>query len=117
MITTGNTVCCAVFSGVSQPSMASTGRTVLMVEHNLSVVSDLSDTITVLRRGEPWGEVRTPLTGAFNVRNCLAVIAAAESVGAGREGVLEGLRTFRSVKRRMEVRGTVRGVTVIDGMW
>ena len=69
---------------------------------------------TVLRDGQEWGTVRTPLTGAFNVRNCLAVIAAAESVGANREGVLEGLRTFASVKRRMEVRGEVRGVTVID---
>jgi branched-chain amino acid transport system ATP-binding protein len=32
------------------------GRTVLMVEHNLSVVSDLSDTITVLARGEVLAE-------------------------------------------------------------
>jgi len=69
---------------------------------------------TVHRGDEAWGEVRTPLTGAFNVRNCLAVIAAAESIGADREGVREGLRTFASVKRRMEVRGQARGVTVID---
>jgi UDP-N-acetylmuramate: L-alanyl-gamma-D-glutamyl-meso-diaminopimelate ligase len=69
---------------------------------------------TALRAGEPWGEVATPLTGAFNVRNCLAVIATAEFIGADRAGVLEGLRTFRSVKRRMEVRGEARGVTVID---
>jgi UDP-N-acetylmuramate: L-alanyl-gamma-D-glutamyl-meso-diaminopimelate ligase len=68
----------------------------------------------VLHDGEEWGWVETPLAGAFNVRNCLAVIAAAESVGADREGVREGLRTFRSVRRRMEVRGEVRGVTVID---
>ncbi len=69
---------------------------------------------TVERAGERWGEVVTPLTGAFNVRNCLAVIACAEFIGADRAGVLEGLRTFRSVKRRMEVRGEARGVTVID---
>jgi len=69
---------------------------------------------TALRAREPWGEVVTPLTGAFNVRNCLAVIATAEFIGADRAGVLEGLRTFRSVKRRMELRGEARGVTVID---
>src|SRR4051812_7823151 len=69
---------------------------------------------TALRAGEPWGDVVTPLTGAFNVRNCLAVIATAEFIGADRAGVLEGLRTFRSVKRRMELRGEARGVTVID---
>ena len=69
---------------------------------------------TAVHGGEVWGPVQTPLTGAFNVRNCLAVIAAAESIGADRDGVREGLRTFASVKRRMEVRGEVRGVTVID---
>jgi UDP-N-acetylmuramate: L-alanyl-gamma-D-glutamyl-meso-diaminopimelate ligase len=63
---------------------------------------------------QEWGKVDTPLAGAFSVRNVLAVIAAAESVKADRAGVREGLRTFRSVKRRMEVRGEVRGVTVID---
>lgn len=66
------------------------------------------------RSDEEWGAVDTPLAGAFNVRNVLAVIAAAESVKADRDGVREGLRTFASVKRRMEVRGEVRGVVVID---
>jgi len=66
------------------------------------------------RSDKEWGRVDTPLAGAFSVRNVLAVIAAAESVKADRDGVREGLRTFTSVKRRMEVRGEVRGVTVID---
>jgi UDP-N-acetylmuramate: L-alanyl-gamma-D-glutamyl-meso-diaminopimelate ligase len=69
---------------------------------------------TVEHAGERWGDVESPLAGAFNVRNMLAAIAAAESVGAARDGVREGLRSFRSVKRRMEERGTVAGVTVID---
>jgi UDP-N-acetylmuramate: L-alanyl-gamma-D-glutamyl-meso-diaminopimelate ligase len=66
------------------------------------------------RSDKEWGMVDTPLAGAFNVRNVLAVIAAAETVKADRDGVREGLRTFASVKRRMEVRGEVRGVAVID---
>src|SRR5262245_15503229 len=66
---------------------------------------------TVWHDGQCWGQVETPLAGSFNVRNCLATIAAAESVRADRAGVLEGLRTFRSVRRRLEVRGTVRGIT------
>jgi UDP-N-acetylmuramate: L-alanyl-gamma-D-glutamyl-meso-diaminopimelate ligase len=69
---------------------------------------------TVLHDGREWGSIETPLAGAFNVRNVLAVVAAAEAIKADRDGVKEGLRTFRSVKRRMEVRGTVAGVTVID---
>jgi UDP-N-acetylmuramate: L-alanyl-gamma-D-glutamyl-meso-diaminopimelate ligase len=68
----------------------------------------------VLHGGAEWGRVETPLAGAFNVRNALAVIAAAESIGADRDGVLRGLATFRSVRRRMEVRGEEAGVTVID---
>ena len=66
------------------------------------------------RSDKEWGTIETPLAGAFNVRNVLAVIAAAEAVKADRDGVREGLRTFASVKRRMEVRGEVRGVAVID---
>ena len=69
---------------------------------------------TVLHDGNEWGTVETPLAGSFNVRNCLAVIGVADAIGAPRDGVLEGLRTFKSVKRRMEVRGEVRGVVVID---
>ncbi len=69
---------------------------------------------TVLRDDEVWGQVETPLAGAFNVRNVLAAIAAASALGADAERVREGLRTFRSVRRRLEERGTVDGVTVID---
>jgi UDP-N-acetylmuramate: L-alanyl-gamma-D-glutamyl-meso-diaminopimelate ligase len=73
-----------------------------------------STRFVVVHDGEVWGEVETPLAGAFNVRNCLATIAAATAVGAEPAGIREGLRTFRSVRRRMEVRGEVGGITVID---
>jgi UDP-N-acetylmuramate: L-alanyl-gamma-D-glutamyl-meso-diaminopimelate ligase len=76
--------------------------------------SESGTTFVAWRSGEEWGRVETPLAGAFSVRNVLAVIAAAESIKADRDGVREGLRTFASVKRRMEVRGEVRGVVVID---
>jgi UDP-N-acetylmuramate: L-alanyl-gamma-D-glutamyl-meso-diaminopimelate ligase len=64
--------------------------------------------------GECLGDFETPLVGTFNVRNCLAAIAAARSVGTSWEGIREGLRTFQSVRRRMELRGVVGGVAVID---
>lgn len=69
---------------------------------------------TVLLDGERWAEVKTPLAGAFNVRNALAALAAATIAGAARDGLVEGLRTFRSVRRRLEVRGEPRGVLVVD---
>lgn len=68
----------------------------------------------VICDGREWGAVRSPLAGMFNVRNCLGVIAAAESLGIERRAVIEALATFKSVKRRMQVRGEVDGVTVID---
>ncbi len=67
-----------------------------------------------LCQGREWAEIRTPLAGMFNIRNCLAVIAAAEVLGIERAAVVEALATFKSVKRRMQVRGVVNGVTVID---
>jgi len=71
-------------------------------------------TFTLVRVGIEIGRFATPLSGAFNVRNCLAGMAAARAAGASWDGIREGLRTFRSVRRRMEIRGEVRGVTVID---
>jgi UDP-N-acetylmuramate: L-alanyl-gamma-D-glutamyl-meso-diaminopimelate ligase len=71
-------------------------------------------TFTLLQEGRETGRFQTPLTGAFNVRNCLAAVAAARAVGASWEGIRQGLSTFRSVRRRMEIRGEVGGVTVID---
>ncbi len=64
--------------------------------------------------GREFGRYRTPLAGLFNLRNCLGVIAACESLGLDRKMVSCALTEFKSVKRRMQVRGTKRGVTVID---
>ncbi len=69
---------------------------------------------TVFCDGRKWGPVRSPLAGMFNVRNCLGVVAAAEILGIERRLVVEAMAAFKSVKRRMQVRGAVNGVTVID---
>ncbi|MCV6072377.1 UDP-N-acetylmuramate:L-alanyl-gamma-D-glutamyl-meso-diaminopimelate ligase, partial [Escherichia coli] len=69
---------------------------------------------TVFRDSLSWGEFEINLIGDFNVRNCLAVIIAADFWGIPREKIQEAFDTFESVKRRMEVRGVVRGITVID---
>lgn len=69
---------------------------------------------TVFKDKHSWGEFETHLIGEFNVRNCLAVIIAADAWGVSKEKINEAFRTFKSVKRRVEVRGVERGVTVID---
>ncbi|HKP86460.1 MAG TPA: UDP-N-acetylmuramate:L-alanyl-gamma-D-glutamyl-meso-diaminopimelate ligase [Blastocatellia bacterium] len=69
---------------------------------------------TVTTDGREYGRYRTPLAGMFNVRNCLGVIAAADALGLDRGLVAEALAEFKSVKRRMQVRAVISGVTVID---
>lgn len=69
---------------------------------------------TVFKDGHSWGEFETHLIGEFNVRNCLAVIIAADAWGIPKEKINEAFQTFKSVKRRVEIRGVERGVTVID---
>ncbi len=69
---------------------------------------------TVFNDGKVYGEFETHLIGEFNVRNCLAVIIAADAWGISKEKIQEAFDTFKSVKRRVEIRGIERGVTVID---
>jgi UDP-N-acetylmuramate: L-alanyl-gamma-D-glutamyl-meso-diaminopimelate ligase len=68
----------------------------------------------VFRDNEAWGEFNTPLLGEFNLLNCLAVIIAADAWGIHRDTIAGALSTFKNVKRRAEVRGEERGITVID---
>ncbi len=61
-----------------------------------------------------YGNFFIPLIGEHNVRNTLAVIATADFIGLSREQIKRGLSTFKCVKRRLEIRGVVDGITVID---
>jgi UDP-N-acetylmuramate: L-alanyl-gamma-D-glutamyl-meso-diaminopimelate ligase len=64
--------------------------------------------------GKEWTRFRTTLSGEHNVVNALADIAIARMRGLSAEEIQRGLETFQGIKRRMEVRGVERGVTVID---
>ena len=64
--------------------------------------------------GREWARFRTTMSGAHNVVNALADIAIARQRGLSVEEIQRGLETFQGIKRRMEVRGVERGVTVID---
>jgi len=68
----------------------------------------------VVFKGAKAATVKWDLTGKHNRYNALAAIAAARHVGVPIEVAAEALAKFQSVKRRMEVRGTVNGVTVYD---
>lgn len=64
--------------------------------------------------GREWFRFRTTLSGRHNVLNALADAAIARLRGLEAEEIQKGLETFQGIKRRMEVRGVERGVTVID---
>jgi UDP-N-acetylmuramate: L-alanyl-gamma-D-glutamyl-meso-diaminopimelate ligase len=56
----------------------------------------------------------TPLIGEYNVRNCAMAISAAHFYGVPLATIAKAIASFAGIKRRQEVRGTVRGITVID---
>jgi UDP-N-acetylmuramate: L-alanyl-gamma-D-glutamyl-meso-diaminopimelate ligase len=64
--------------------------------------------------GKEWTRFRTTLSGRHNVLNALANAVIARLRGVSTEDIQKGLETFQGIKRRMEVRGVERGVTVID---
>jgi UDP-N-acetylmuramate: L-alanyl-gamma-D-glutamyl-meso-diaminopimelate ligase len=68
----------------------------------------------VLRDGKPWAEFEYGVAGEYNVWNATAAIAMAAECGISREEISAALKTFKSVKRRLEVRAKVNGVTIID---
>jgi UDP-N-acetylmuramate: L-alanyl-gamma-D-glutamyl-meso-diaminopimelate ligase len=68
----------------------------------------------VLKAGVLVGRVEWSLLGEHNQMNALAAIAAAEHVGVTPQAACEALSQFANVKRRLELKGEVRGITVYD---
>ncbi len=71
-------------------------------------------TWSVVRNRQVWAEFEFPLAGEYNVWNATAAAALASGCGISKEAIADALRTFKSVKRRLEVRAEVNGITIID---
>jgi UDP-N-acetylmuramate: L-alanyl-gamma-D-glutamyl-meso-diaminopimelate ligase len=69
---------------------------------------------SLARGGEPFAELRLPMAGEHNALNATAAAALAAGQGVPVAAIAEALATFRSVKRRLEVRAEVGSVTIID---
>jgi len=69
---------------------------------------------SVLRNGESWGDFEFPMAGEYNVWNATAAAALAAGCGITPQQIAAALKSFRSVKRRLEVRAQVNGVTIIE---
>ncbi|HET9699343.1 MAG TPA: UDP-N-acetylmuramate:L-alanyl-gamma-D-glutamyl-meso-diaminopimelate ligase [Burkholderiales bacterium] len=70
--------------------------------------------IEIMFQGGPQGVLHWDLLGEHNLMNALAALAAARHAGVPVKAGIEALAGFRNVKRRMEVRGVVNGITVYD---
>ncbi len=68
----------------------------------------------VLREGQPWGEFEFALAGEYNVVNATAAAAMASHYGIEPQVIAEALSSFKSVKRRLEIKAQVDGITIID---
>ena len=68
----------------------------------------------VWREGALWAELEMSLAGDHNALNATAAAALAAGQGIGKNAIQAALATFKSVKRRLEVRAQVGGITVID---
>ncbi|MFP3551586.1 UDP-N-acetylmuramate:L-alanyl-gamma-D-glutamyl-meso-diaminopimelate ligase [Paraburkholderia sp. SIMBA_049] len=74
----------------------------------------IDERFAVYHNGERVGVVDWQVQGEHNRMNAIAAIAAARHIGVPPAQAAKSLSTFRNVKRRMEVRGSVDGVTVYD---
>lgn len=75
---------------------------------------DLEGAFDVLFKGYSQGRLQWRLNGEHNRMNALAAIAAARHGGVAPAMAIAALSDFQNVKRRMEVRGKVAGVTIYD---
>jgi UDP-N-acetylmuramate: L-alanyl-gamma-D-glutamyl-meso-diaminopimelate ligase len=64
--------------------------------------------------GRLFAELCLPMAGEHNALNATAAAALASGQGVPTDAIMEALATFKSVKRRLEVRAVVSGVTIID---
>ena len=75
---------------------------------------DAQGRFDVIFKGERQGNLSWDMLGEHNRMNALAVIAAARHVGIAPCITIEALSEFKSVKRRMEIKGVVNNITIYD---
>ena len=83
-------------------------------EWQAELINSDGSAFVVKYRNKVIGEVRWSLLGLHNVNNAIAAMAAAHHAGISAEKAAASLASFKNVKRRLEIRGNVRGVTVYD---
>ena len=70
--------------------------------------------MAVFHGGQPWAELECTMTGQHNLHNTLAAVAVAARLGASPDAVAEAVRSFKGVRRRMEVFLEAQDITFVD---
>ena len=104
------TECCAKAFCAVEPYGMAEGSHWRIVDLELGAVTAW----TLLREGNAFARLKLPMAGEHNALNATAAAALAAGHGVPVEAIVEALATFQSVKRRLEVRAEVAGITVID---
>jgi UDP-N-acetylmuramate: L-alanyl-gamma-D-glutamyl-meso-diaminopimelate ligase len=68
----------------------------------------------IWHKGQLWGEIESRLAGEHNALNATAAAALASTQGIGKDAIRAALASFKSVKRRLEVRAEIGGITIIE---
>jgi UDP-N-acetylmuramate: L-alanyl-gamma-D-glutamyl-meso-diaminopimelate ligase len=68
----------------------------------------------VAHDGALWAELEISLAGEHNALNATAAAALAFGQGVSKEAIVTALASFKSVKRRLEVRAQIAGITIIE---
>jgi UDP-N-acetylmuramate: L-alanyl-gamma-D-glutamyl-meso-diaminopimelate ligase len=83
------------------------------IASNVSIVDEQMH-FRVYFKGELYGEFTLAASGRHNVLNALAALIVAQGRGIRAESVRSALATFQSVKRRMDVKGEIDSILVVD---
>jgi UDP-N-acetylmuramate--alanine ligase len=78
------------------------------------IFEGLRSRFTLHHKGEPLGDIRLNLTGIHNVYNAMASVAVGFELGIPFETVKAALETVEGVQRRLEIKGDVNGITIVD---
>ncbi|MDP4978385.1 MAG: UDP-N-acetylmuramate--L-alanine ligase, partial [Desulfobacterales bacterium] len=78
------------------------------------IFEGLRSRFTLYHKGEPLGDIRLNLPGIHNVYNAMASVAVGLELGIPFETVKAALETVEGVQRRLEIKGDVNGITIVD---
>jgi len=80
----------------------------------LPAVPDVRSRFEVAANGQVFGPIELLVPGLHNALNATAAVAIATQLDIAPQAIIEGLKSFRGVDRRFQIKGCVHGVTVID---